>query len=75
MSFVNVSHVSIRLMALIMLLPGIGLSQAQERIIDKISWQTEPVKIIKIRTDRRTVELGKNFLEEDDWLKGLTLTV
>lgn len=59
----------------IMSLPAHGFAQAQERAIGKTSWRNEPVKIVKIKTKGKAVELGKKFQEEDDWLKGLTVTV
>src|ERR1051325_12071288 len=75
MSFFNVSHVSLRLIALILLLPAIANSQAQERFISKLSWRTEPVEVTGLRNEHRVLQLGKRFLDEDDWLKGLTVTV
>ncbi len=60
---------------LIMFLPLGGSSQGVERIIEKVSWRTEPIKILKLETKGKAVELGKNFVEEDDWLKGLKVTV
>jgi hypothetical protein len=57
-----------------MLLPGIANSQTQERFISKVSWRTEPVEIIGLRNERGVLELGKKFLDEEDWLKGLTVT-
>lgn len=65
----------LKLTGLIIFLPLVGFSQGQERIIEKISWRTEPIKILKLETKGKAVELGKNFLEEDDWLKGLRVTV
>ena len=62
------------LMAII-LLPAIVSAQEQERVIDKLSWRTEPIKIIKLKTKGKAVELGKKFSEKEDWLKGLTVTV
>jgi hypothetical protein len=33
------------------------------------------VKILKLKTKNKNIELGRKFLEEDDWLNGLTVTV
>lgn len=65
----------LKLLGVIVFIPAIGFAQGQERIIDKISWRTEPIKILKLRTKDKAIELGKKFSEEDDWLKGLTVTV
>jgi hypothetical protein len=53
----------------------VGIAQGQERTISKVSWRTEPIKIVKLTTKGKAIELGKKFVEEDDWLRGLTLTV
>ena len=63
------------LTGLIILLPVISFAQVSERKISKISWRTEPVKILKLKTKNKDVELGRKFLEEDDWLNGLAVTV
>jgi hypothetical protein len=34
-----------------------------------------PVEIKSVKTKRGTVELGKNFPEEDDWFDGLTVSI
>ena len=75
MSSLNVSKMLLNLIGVAMLLPVIGFAQGQERVINKLSWRTEPIKILKLKTKGKPIELGKNFLEEDDWLKGLTVTV
>lgn len=60
----------------LMLFPIIAMGQAPLRLIDKLSWRSEPIKIQKIRTAGvNVVELGKRFSAEDEWLKGLTVTV
>jgi hypothetical protein len=50
-------------------------SQNQDRQIDKVSWRTEPIKIQKLATKGRNIELKKKFTEGDDWLDGLKVTV
>jgi hypothetical protein len=75
MNFLNASKLFSKLLGVIILLQIIGQAQKQERMIDKTSWRTEPIKILKIKTKGRLIELGKNFEEDDDWLKGLTVTV
>ena len=65
----------LRLISIIIFLPALGFAQGQERLIDKESWRNEPIKILKLKTNGKAVELGKKFSEEDDWLKGLTVIV
>jgi hypothetical protein len=52
-----------------------GLGQEQDRVVDKESWRTEPIKIIKLKTMGKPIELGKKFSGDENWLKGLTVTV
>src|SRR5215210_7549662 len=49
--------------------------QSQERLIRKLSWPNEPVKIKAIKSKDKTIELGKKFSAGDDWLKDLVVTV
>ena len=51
-----------------------AFAQQTERLIDKLSWRTEPIKIERIKTKNKTLELGKKFYADDDWLSGLTVT-
>lgn len=50
-------------------------TQKQERTIKKYSWRNEPIKIDKLKVKGKHVGLGQNFLEDDDWLNGLTVSV
>ncbi|HKN82357.1 MAG TPA: hypothetical protein VJW17_02920 [Pyrinomonadaceae bacterium] len=59
----------------IMFSPTIVLAQAQLRIIDKTTWRSEPIRIQKLKTDGRVIELGKRFSAESEWLNDLTVTV
>jgi hypothetical protein len=49
--------------------------QKQERTIKKVSWRNEPVKIAKLKIKGKPIGLGQSFLEEDDWLEGMTISV
>jgi hypothetical protein len=51
------------------------LRQEQERAIGKLSWRNEPIEIVKVKIKGKDIELGRKFLEGDDWLKGLTVAV
>ena len=75
MSFANTSLTFLKLITIIAFLSAFAFGQGQERLIDKMSWRTEPIKILKLETKGKQIELGKKFIEDDDWLKGLTITV
>ncbi|MDX6497360.1 MAG: hypothetical protein QOG23_620 [Blastocatellia bacterium] len=48
----------------------------RERLIDiKGSYPDCPIKIVGVETGKRKVVLGKSFLDDDDWMKGLTVRV
>jgi hypothetical protein len=72
-----VSLIVILLIGTVMFLPILtGLAQQeQERLIDKETWRNEPIKILKLKTRGKAIELGKKFSEGDDWLRGLTASV
>lgn len=53
----------------------IGFEQGPERVVDTLPWRNEPIKIVKLKTKGKAIGSGKKFAEEDDWLKGLTVTV
>jgi hypothetical protein len=75
MSSLKVSKIFLKLVGVIIFLPVLGFAQEQERTISKMSWRTEPIKVVKVKTKGKAIELGKKFMEEDDWLRGLTVTV
>lgn len=72
-----------RFLLLVIILMSTGASmlasgvtaQKQERTIKKYSWRHEPIKIDKLKVKGKQIELGQNFLEDDDWLNGLTISV
>lgn len=49
--------------------------QARERLIGKISWKTEPIKIQKLQAKSGEIEIGKKFVEDEDWLIDLNAIV
>lgn len=61
--------------SLTLLLPVFGFAQSPERMVDKMSWRNEPIKVLKLKNKNRSIALGKKFAEGDDWLNGLTVTV
>lgn len=48
---------------------------AQERVIKRTAWRNEPVKIVKLKVKGKPVEPARKFLAENDWLRGLTVSV
>src|SRR6476619_3464569 len=62
------------LAALLFACQTIAFSQSQ-RVVDKLSWESEPVKFQKIKANGTNVELGKKFKSEKDWLNGFTVSV
>ncbi|HVG32016.1 MAG TPA: hypothetical protein VM911_03015, partial [Pyrinomonadaceae bacterium] len=73
MSSRNSGKIILSFLGALVFLALMGFSQGQERMIDKISWQTEPVQLRKLKTKGKPIELGKKFLEQDDWLRGLSV--
>jgi hypothetical protein len=64
----------------LLLLPPLTNSRRQatqrERTVDtEGSYPECPIEIIGVETARRKILLGKRFLDDDDWVKGLTVRV
>lgn len=48
----------------------------QQRIVTKKPWRKEPVTITAIKTKKKaSIEIDKEFEDDDDWLDGFTVTV
>ena len=70
------SLIAATLILTLLLIPEvISGQQRQNRSLKKIPWPNEPVKLTKIKVKGAVVELDKDFLAEDDWLNGLTISV
>ena len=65
----------VKLAAAALVLQVSGFAQSPERLIDKMAWRNEPIKVTKLKNKNRSVELGKKFEQGDDWLIGLTTTL
>ncbi len=51
-------------------------TQQPDRIVVRKPWRAEPVKVVAVKTkNKATVEIGKAFEEDDDWLNGFTVKV
>src|ERR1700730_13074625 len=58
-----------------MFVSSTGLAQTSQRLLDKNTWQSEPIVLEKVTANGTPVELGKGFWHDKNWLKGLTVTV
>lgn len=55
---------------------GSAKIQQPDRIVVNKHWPAEPLKIVGVKTKRKLdLELGKTFIEDEDWLDGFTVTV
>jgi hypothetical protein len=61
--------------ALILLCQATTSAQSLQRIVDKLSWQTEPVKMQKVTSNGTNINLGQRFRAEKDWLNGFAVSV
>lgn len=51
-------------------------TQQPDRIVVRKPWPVEPVKVVAVKTKNKVnVEIGKAFVEDDDWLDGFTVKV
>lgn len=46
-----------------------------ERTLTRSLWRNEPVEISEVKQQKGSIEFGRAFTDDDDWLKGLTLSV
>lgn len=49
--------------------------QKNERVLKHHRFPTEPIKIVHVKNLRKELALERKFVEEDDWLKDLTIFV
>ncbi len=54
--------------------PGIA-QQNQERLLEKYVHRKEPLRIKAIKGKKGDVNISKKFLDDDDWLKGLSFSL
>ena len=51
-------------------------TQQPDRIVIRKPWPVEPVKVVAVKTkNKANIEIGKAFVEDDDWLDGFTVKV
>ena len=54
---------------------AVATGQKQDRLLKKLSWKNEPVKVIVTKIKGKDIKLGEKFPEDDDWLKGFKIKV
>ena len=80
------THQTVAVAFICLLVPGIMYAQdPRERTIEKISapypgmrrgpLHREPVEFVELKVAGQSVKPGISFLADDDWLKGLTMTL
>jgi hypothetical protein len=57
------------------MLPTLVIAQKQDRLLKKLSWKNEPVKIVATKIKSRDIKLGEEFPEQDDWLRGFKIKI
>lgn len=64
------------MVAVSLFLPIFGMAaQKQDRLIKKLSRSNEPIKVTKLTAKGAPLKFNQKYLEDDDWLRGLTVTV
>jgi hypothetical protein len=49
---------------------------SRARTVTKKPWRVEPVRIVAVKNKKKpSIEIGKSFDDDDDWLDGFTVTV
>ena len=48
-------------------------AQGDERTLEKLSWQFEPIEVTSVKTKGRLIEFGRKFNDQEDWLTDLTI--
>jgi hypothetical protein len=74
MSFSN-SKIRLLVSAILTLGPILADAQAPQRVVEKISWRTEPVHMEKITANGTVIDLGRKFQQGKDWFSDLTVSV
>jgi hypothetical protein len=50
-------------------------AQKEERLLKKLSWKDEPIKVIGAKIKGREIKLGEQFSDEADWLRGFRIRI
>lgn len=71
-----ITLIGVTIIFAVWLAKGSANSQQPDRIVVRKPWPTEPVKVVAVKTkNKANVEIGKAFVEDDDWLDGFTVKV
>jgi len=57
------------------MLPIPVAAKKEHRLLKKLSWKNEPVKVIGVKIKSREIKLGEQFTDDDDWLKGFKIKI
>jgi len=49
--------------------------QSQEKKVDKLAFDKEPVEVIKLEVEKKALKLGEHFSGEEEWLKSLSINI
>src|SRR2546423_15144340 len=60
---------------LMTMLPILVAAQKEDRLLKKLSWKNEPVKVIGAKIKGREIKLGEQFTDDDDWLRGFKIKI
>lgn len=60
---------------LVIMLPVVVTAQKQERLLKKLSWQNEPIRVVVVKIQGREIKLNEKFPDDDDWLRGLKIKI
>lgn len=55
--------------------PQQSVGKSEDRELRHRAWSNEPIQITKVKAKGKMLELGKKILAEDDWLRGLTISL
>ena len=74
--FTLITLIGVSLIFTVWLVNGGAQGQQQDRIVVRKPWPVEPVRDVAVKTkNKETIETGRAFDEDDDWLDGFTVTV
>ena len=71
-----ITLVGVSIIFALWLTTGSAKNQQPDRIVVNKHWPTEPLKIVNVKTKHKLdLELGKPFIEDEDWVDGFTVKV
>lgn len=74
--FTLITLIGASLIFLVWLANTSARSQQKDRTVVRKPWPVEPVRVVAVKTkNKESIEIGRAFDEDDDWLDGFTITV